>query len=216
VIETLESYQTEIQSPPYILSPKTFFSRAKKIEIEIGCGKGRFLAETALQRPNDFYVGIESAHVYARYAEKRLIRRNIQNVRIVDWSAETLLPFLKSETVKRFHIYFPDPWPKKRHQKRRVWKEEFVEMLDRILIPNGKIYFATDHLDYFELVLDLLKKKESPFALEKKGNARFFKDAGEATSYEKKFMEEKRQIGYASFIKQCRKKRPTAKKIKRK
>lgn len=201
MIDTLDAYQLEIQNASKILSPRSFFTKAKALEIEIGCGKGHFLAETAREHPRNFYVGIESAHVYARIAEEKMSRRAIRNVRIVDWSAETLLPFLRPRSVSRFHIYFPDPWPKKRHHKRRLWKGDFIQLMDRLLAAKGKIYFATDHRHYFETVIGILKKKNSPFALEKKAAVRFFKDAGHQTGYEIKFAGQKRKLYYASFVK---------------
>jgi len=201
VIDTLESYSLEVTGQRAFLTPRTFFKKAKKIEIEVGCGKGFFLAETASCNSSRYYLGIESAHSFARLAENRVRRRGIQNVRVVDWSAETLLPFFKKNTVDRFHIYFPDPWPKKRHSKRRLWKEDFLNELERLLIPKGKIYFATDHLEYFDLAIQLLRSTESPFVLERKENYRFFDGASAPTSYEKKFAKEGRSMRYASFIK---------------
>jgi len=201
MIDTLKSYQTDFQSASEIFNPQFFFSKALSIEIEIGSGKGSFLVESALQNPDRYYLGIESAHVYARVAEARARRRNASNVRILDWSAELLLPFFKAQSVDRFHVYFPDPWPKKRHQKRRLWNHEILIHMDRVLNPDGKIYFATDHISYFAHVLELIEQAGSPFDCEHQERYRFFQDAKLATSYEKKFQSEGRPMQYASFVK---------------
>jgi tRNA (guanine-N7-)-methyltransferase len=195
------TYPQETAETLEILSPQWFFKEARSLEIEIGSGKGLFLTETALANLEKYFVGIETAKTYARLSEERIVRKKLANVRILNWPAELILPFFKPETASRFHIYFPDPWPKKRHRKRRVWTNGFVTHLERILLPEGKVYFATDYLEYFDAVLSLLEEESSPFVLERREDFRFFEDAAQPTSYEKKFLIEGRPLRFASFVK---------------
>jgi len=201
MISALMDRHSPVKGQAGILSPRSFFSKAETIEIEIGCGKGLFLTEEALKHPKKFYLGIEYAAAYARLAEERADRKKLANVRILNWAAEDLLPFFASASVKRFHIYFPDPWPKKKHLKRRLWTERFLTELERVLTPDGKVYFATDYLEYFETVTALIGSAQSPFRLEQAGDQRFFEDALQPTSYELKFRTEGRPLRFASFIK---------------
>ncbi len=201
MISALTDLRTDLPKSAEVLSPRSFFSKADSLEVEIGCGKGLFLAEEGLKHPEKFYLGIEYAAAYAKLAEERANRKWLRNVRILNWSAEDLLPYFIPSAVRRFHIYFPDPWPKRRHLKRRIWSEEFTIQLARVLEPDGKVYFATDFLEYFETVLELLAVPASPFSLERRENYRFFEDAQQPTSYEKKFAVEGRPLRFASFIK---------------
>ena len=184
-----------------ILSGQSFFKDANRLEIEIGCGKGLFLAEEAKVHLRNYYLGIESARTYARIAEERMCERKIQNVRILHWKVEEILPYFLPQSASRFHIYFPDPWPKKRHHKRRIWTQEFMDQMRRILTPEGKIYFGTDYLEYFDAVMETLDLSNSLFALERKEQYRFFEDAATPTSYERKFKVEGRPLRFASFVK---------------
>ena len=201
VIETLETYPTEIKSTQDLLSPVSFFKNSERLEVEIGSGQGYFLVETGLKYPDNCYVGLESAHTYANLAAKRAVRRGVQNVRFLDWSAETLLPFFKNESVYRFHIYFPDPWPKRRHLKRRLWKGTLVKEMARILESEGRVYFATDYLSYFDEVIQFIEKDKGPLEIDRVEDFRFFEEAEVMTTYERKFIQEGRPRGYASFKK---------------
>jgi len=198
-----QAFTTDVKSPFPVLGPEAFFSQATCLEIEIGCGKGRFLANHAAVYPARYFIGIEVAKSYAKLAEECLQKRKIANVRILTWSAELLLPFVQSSSVSRFHIYFPDPWPKRRHERRRLWTPEFLGEIRRILKQDGKVYFATDYVEYFERVLALVETNESPFTVERREDFRFFEDAPSPTSYENKYIREGRKLGFASFIRKA-------------
>jgi tRNA (guanine-N7-)-methyltransferase len=197
----LVSFDLGSENSREILSPHFFFPEAEmhSFEVEIGCGKGSFLTQVALKYPGNRYVGLESARAYARFAEDRLIRWKVPNVRILDWAAELVLPFFPSQCVDRFHVYFPDPWPKRRHRPRRVLSAELFRELERALKPEGKVYLGTDFAEYFESTLE--GEGSSCFTLERQENHRFFEDAMEPTSYEKKFLKEGRKLYFASFRK---------------
>lgn len=129
------------------------FGNDHPVELEIGMGKGTFLTEQARARPETNFFGIEWANWYWRYASDRLRRHGCLNARTV--RAEALF-FLREHVADAslavLHVYFPDPWPKKRHHKRRLIQQPFLEQATRILIPGGRLQVVTDHKDYFEQI----------------------------------------------------------------
>jgi len=132
--------------------------RGLALELEIGSGKGTFLvqqAETASGRQVN-YLGLEYARAFWRYAADRARRHNLENVRLVHAEASFFLRnYVAEKVLRRIHIYFPDPWPKKRHHKRRLIQASFLRELHRVLDSPlddsnaGEVRIATDHEDYF-------------------------------------------------------------------
>jgi len=130
---------------------KGIFGDENRAEVEIGSGKGAFLLHAAEMRPNVNFLGIEQANACYLYAADRVRRRRLRNVRLVRADARIFIPeFLAPESVGGFHIYFPDPWPKKRHHKRRLITLDFLRELWRCLIPGGWINLVSDHEAYFQ------------------------------------------------------------------
>lgn len=140
---------------------------ARPMDLEIGSGKGTFLAQQAVLEPGVDFLGIEWAKAFWRHAADRARRRAFSNVRLL-WADATVFVrnYVGDETLRNVHIYFPDPWPKKRHHKRRSVQAPFLRELHRVLRPGGEIRLATDHLDYFAwmeehaaLVEDLFERR---------------------------------------------------------
>ncbi|MFQ6111694.1 MAG: tRNA (guanosine(46)-N7)-methyltransferase TrmB [Nitrospinota bacterium] len=133
------------------------FGNRNPVEVEVGFGKGMFLLEAASRNPHLNYLGVELSRPRFRIALKRLERRALANVRVVRAEALYLMRtrFLP-ESVAAYHIYFPDPWPKSRHEKRRLFRPEAVEALARTLAPGGRLELATDVVGYFHEILALL------------------------------------------------------------
>lgn len=119
------------------------------LEIEIGCGNGHFLAEYAGRVPGARLVGIDIKKHRCLKAQEKAARRGLSNVSIVQASAEQYLPEVAPGSVTAFHIYFPDPWPKSRHRKRRFFTMENLVQLAARLAPGGRLYFGTDFFDYY-------------------------------------------------------------------
>ncbi len=119
------------------------------LEIEIGCGNGHFLAEYAARVPGVRLVGIDVKAGRCVKAREKAARRGLANVSIVHGGAEQYLRGLLPGSVSAFHIYFPDPWPKARHRKRRFFTMERLADLHALLSPGGRLYFGTDFLDYY-------------------------------------------------------------------
>jgi tRNA (guanine-N7-)-methyltransferase len=128
-----------------------------EIDLEIGPGKGLFLANTAPRWPGRGYVGVEAAHKYARAAAERIAKADLPNVRIVTGDAKRFLhEFVPPGSLHAIHVYFPDPWWKQRHRKRRMISEPFLDDATRALAPGGELHLATDVEEYFGVMQTLL------------------------------------------------------------
>ena len=123
----------------------------RPMDLEIGSGKGTFLAQQAVLEPDVDFLGIEWAKQFWRHAADRARRHGFPNVRLL-WADATVFirNYVGDGTLRRVHIYFPDPWPKKRHHKRRSVQAPFLRELHRVLEAGGDVRLATDHADYFE------------------------------------------------------------------
>lgn len=133
------------------------FGRSGAVHIEIGTGKAAFLLNEARAEPDANFFGIERARRYFRYAVDRIGRWGLTNVRIMRTDAVLFLTdFVPDDSVDCFHIYFPDPWPKKRHHKRRFLCPANLGQLIRTLKIDGQLKIATDHAEYFEVIKGLI------------------------------------------------------------
>lgn len=133
------------------------FGRSGPVHIEVGSGKGTFLVNTARANPDINYLGIEWANKYYKLAVDRIGRWKIANVRIIRTDVATFLPEnIPDASVNCFHIYYPDPWPKKRHHKRRFISHANMNEILRCLEVGGIINIATDHAGYFEQIEEVL------------------------------------------------------------
>jgi len=146
--------QEELAAP---LSIAGMFGRDAPLEIEIGSGKGMFLRKAAAAHPERNYLGTEIAHKYARFAAARGARDGLTNAIMIDGDGlKFCREFIGDASVSAVHVYFPDPWWKARHRKRRVMREEFIRDVHRMLLPGGRLHFWTDVEEYFESTLDLM------------------------------------------------------------
>lgn len=140
------------------LIDETRFRRAMEtklpIELEIGSGKGLFLTNAARCNPEHFYIGLELAAKYAREAQSKLDRLKVQNAVFVASDATRVIATeVPDASVQAVHVYFPDPWWKAKHKKRRVLSDETILHIQRVLKPGGQLHFWTDVLDYYEIAV---------------------------------------------------------------
>ena len=135
--------------PNVLWSPAAEFGRSAPLEVEIGSGKARFLIEAASREPGRDFLGLELSLAYYRICRDRVARAGLPNVRVIRADGRRFVETsLAPASVSAFHIYFPDPWPKKRQRKRRLLDGVFLETLASRLVPGGLVRIATDHADY--------------------------------------------------------------------
>lgn len=160
-------------------------------EVEIGFGKGRYLLRRAALEPEGRFLGIEIAGEYFRLVARRIVRRRLMNVVLLEGEAQYLAAaVLPRGFARAVHIYFPDPWPKLRHRRRRLFALDSLDLVQGLLAPGGRLYFATDFLAYGEEVRQLLESY--PGALVTVRDAPW--PDGARTNYEAKYLLEGRPI----------------------
>lgn len=167
------------------------YGRPGPLTVEIGCGGGRTVISMAEAAPARNFLGIERAGEYYRILRERAAKRALPNLRVTRTDAMYLIArFFPPQCVEEYHIYFPDPWPKKRHHKRRLFTDEFCQDIKRTLIPTGVLYVATDHLEYYT---EILPRLQAVFAVEEH-KAPWADAPGGRTNYEIKYIKQGRPI----------------------
>jgi len=128
-----------------------FFGNSNSVEMEIGCGKGKFLVARSIENPNTNFLGIDRVSKFMNIGKTRAQKRALPNIRFLRAEARAFLTeAIALGSVDIFHIYFPDPWPKRRHQVRRVFTAELLKLLHARLVLGGLVEIATDDKDYFD------------------------------------------------------------------
>jgi len=135
-----------------------WFSTSGALEIDLGCGSGRFLLARAAAFPSVKLLGIDRMQKRIRKIDRMVTRMGIANIRLLHAEAtEALRQFVPASSTSVLYVFFPDPWPKRRHHRRRVFSGEPVDAIHRILVPEGALHIATDHRDYFEFIVELFR-----------------------------------------------------------
>lgn len=130
----------------------------KPLEVDVGCGKGRFLLARAAAHPEINYLGIERQLVRVRRVDRQAALRGLTNIRLLRMEAYYAVTYLiPAGSVTTYYILFPDPWPKKRHHEHRLFNRMFLDSLHRTLVSGGRVHFATDHLPYFDEVVSIIR-----------------------------------------------------------
>jgi tRNA (guanine-N7-)-methyltransferase len=153
----LSGYLFELAAIPRPFNSAEFFGREAPLEIEVGSGKGLFLQNVAQNHPDRSFLGCEIAKKYAKHCAARLAQRSLSNAKMVCGDANQLFSeCLPDAIAAAVHVYFPDPWWKKRHKKRRVLNESFIRQIERVLIPGGELHFWSDVQEYFDSTLEII------------------------------------------------------------
>jgi len=172
------------------------FGNRNSVILEIGSGKGRFLIASATERPDLNFIGIEKSLHYYRVIRDRVGKRGLRNVRLINHDAFLILQkMIDDKSISEIHIYFPDPWPKRREQKRRIIRPEALTEMRRALVDGGSGIYVTDHREYFDTAAPLI--------------AQFFRSETHIpgpsdparTNYEAKYRAEGREIYEVRFWK---------------
>jgi len=172
------------------------FGNANPVVMEIGSGKGRFLIATATERRDLNVIGIEKSLHYHRVISERVEKRHLTNVRLINHDAFLVLQkMVPDASIAEVHIYFPDPWPRPKEQKRRIVRVEVLREIRRVLVDGGSGIYVTDHKEYFEKAAPLI---EQFFRAERR-----VPGPGDPprTNYEAKYREEGRDIYEVRFWK---------------
>ena len=160
-------------------------------EVELGFGKGRYLLARAQAEPERRFLGVEVVSKYFRLLTERARRRGLVNLLTVRAEAlYALAALLPPAFAAAVHVYFPDPWPKSRHHKRRLFEAETLDLVLGLLAPGGRLFFATDFLDYGETVAEILASHPD-VEVERRSDPW---PEGPRTNYEAKYVREGRPI----------------------
>lgn len=127
------------------------FGRTAPLEVDLGCGDGSFLCELAQHFPERNFLGVDKlAGRVAKTCRKAIALENVRVLNLeISYAARYLLP---EESVETFYLFFPDPWPKRRHHRRRLVTRDFLDSIARALVSTGSLRIATDQRDYFEQI----------------------------------------------------------------
>ena len=148
------------------------FPKPQPLEVELGCGDATFLVEYARRHPEKNFIGVERLLGRIAKLDKKGRRAGLTNLRGVRIESAYFLQYLLApNSISALHIYFPDPWPKKRHRKNRLINELFPALARHALTSDGKIYLRTDDADYFAQMTEVFgadkffEKMETPAEL---------------------------------------------------
>jgi tRNA (guanine-N7-)-methyltransferase len=172
------------------------FGRRAPVEIEIGTGKGRFLMESAAAHPDRDFLGLEIEREYAILVRERAARRGLVNLRVENLDGrEFVKRRLSPASVAAMHVYFPDPWPKKRHRKRRLFDASFAAASARALERGGLLRVASDHEEYWRVIDEVLGAEPLLVRLDASETGPW----SSGTNYELKFAASGRAVFQAAF-----------------
>ncbi|WP_078555542.1 tRNA (guanosine(46)-N7)-methyltransferase TrmB [Bacillus alkalicellulosilyticus] len=152
----------EIRNNPSIVIPdpkegkgkwKELFGNENPIHVEVGTGKGQFITKMAEQNPDINYIGVERYDSVILTALERISQSKRNNVKLLNEDVTELLSFFENNEVSRVYINFTDPWPKKRHEKRRLTYKDFLEKYQSIMKEKGEVHLKTDNQALFEYSL---------------------------------------------------------------
>jgi tRNA (guanine-N7-)-methyltransferase len=153
----LSAHLKTLDQLPKPWDASALFGRVAALQVEVGSGKGLFLRHAAAAQPEVDFLGVEVAQKYAAYAAAGVAKQGSRNAIVVHGDAVRLFAeWLPDESLTAVHVYFPDPWWKSRHKKRRVMRESLVRDVQRTLQPGGSLHFWTDVEEYFQTALELL------------------------------------------------------------
>lgn len=173
------------------------FPQFDALYVELGCGKGRFTAQTARENPGTLFAAIEKVPDAMVVAMERVCAEELVNVRFLDRDAATLPELFAPGEVSRIYINFPDPWVKKKQYKRRLTAPGFLKLYDELLPPGGEIRFRTDNVSLFEWSLGQFEA----CGWELRELTRDMPPAGAMTDYEAKFREQGVKINAVTAVK---------------
>ena len=175
-----------------VLEWERLFGNDHPVEIDVGCGRGLHLVNAGEANPGINYLGIEIDYREGRHGAKRLQRREMENVRVLGGDVfVALTDLILPQSVDAVHVYFPDPWWKRKHRRRRVFTDRFVDLCGTVLKPGGLLHSWTDVEEYFDVISALMDHHALYETLPPPEERPALHDLDYQTSFERK----KRQAG---------------------
>lgn len=162
------------------------FFNEKDVVFEVGSGKGDFIAALSLNHPEFNFLAIERVKTVAGMMTKKLVEQGNANVRVFPWNAELIFDEIKEGFVHSMYLNFVDPWPKKRHEKRRLTFITFLEQYYRILRKGGRLYFKSDNDGLYEFTKEEIAKTKFKVISDEE-DYKFDSENDYITEYENKF-----------------------------
>jgi tRNA (guanine-N7-)-methyltransferase len=185
------------QSESCALDLDASFGRSAPLEVDIGSGKGRFVAARAAAFPEHNFIAIERQLRRVRSVQSKVRQHQLSNLRMLRVEAShALAQLIPDDAMHACYVFFPDPWPKRRHASRRLFTETFRTALWKKLQIDGCINFATDHQEYFDFVEAQLLADHRFERTET-----FVTSPEEQSEFEQLFLEQEKPIGRCSFKK---------------
>jgi len=147
----VENLLVQLRSLVQPLDLAELFPRPQALEVELGCGDASFLVECARRRPANNFIGVERLLGRLQKLDRKGRRAGLKNLRGVRIESAYFLRYLlPAHSARALHIYFPDPWPKKKHRRHRLINESFPALARAALAPGGTVFLRTDDADYFQ------------------------------------------------------------------
>lgn len=139
------------------MSFAAYYPAEQPLDVDLGCGKGRFLLARAVAYPARNFLGIERMLRRVRKVDRQIQRRGLANVRLMRIEAYYAVAYLMPpRAVSTYYLFFPDPWPKRRHHGHRLFNPRFMDALDRTMLPGARLHVATDEEPYHRAISRLL------------------------------------------------------------
>ena len=153
----LRPYFTAHDEIDGVLDWSSLFGNDHPVELDIGCGRGKFLFDSCVAQPDTNWLGIELDFTEGRRGAKRLAKREFPHGRVIGGDAKQILQnHVRPHSVAAAHVYFPDPWWKRKHTKRRLFTDEFADLLAQVVQHQGHVHSWTDVGDYFDVISGLM------------------------------------------------------------
>ena len=183
------------------INVQDLFGNDSPVELEIGCGKAKFLVACAEANPNINYIGIDRVKRFMNRGIKRAQKRELKNAFFLKMDAVNFLELIEEDSIQVCHIYFPDPWHKRRHHHRRLLTTDFFDCLQTKMVDDGFVEIATDNKDYYDFIVEAAKVSKPTWKnFRQSVNERFWKKEVK-TNYELKYELEGRPLYYLELQK---------------
>ena len=176
------------EHPEVMFSLEQLLSFDKPYYLEIGSGKGQFLIDMGRKFPDKFFIGVERNVTCAGITCKKMVEEELPNIRLMHMDAELLLKEVKDNSIAAIFLNFSDPWPKKRHHKRRLTADSFLNNYYRVLKNGGRLIIKTDNVDLFAFTLENLEKSQFK-VISKTDDYQEYDEFDTMTEYEQSFRE---------------------------